>query len=654
MALSLTKIEKAYGYLKEYTGLNPFIARTKNTVIAYKTRAMNDFEIAYVLENYNREPVEINKIVKVADWWGESQKNIWGTDFVPQKIKITWFLGETDSLYHFFCIYRQSQDRAVEVFAPKKAILTDFTSVDWKTLDIDFTPYNALSQRTLYPYQEEGVKFLVAKKKGILADEMGSGKSVTSIVASLVGGYEKILIICPASLKTNWRKELNYYVKDEDITIVEGSKWKENKYTIINYDILKNFYEVPTETVRSKRLEMDDNGKIDVVVKEKEKVSRKSKVIQEAMDNSQLYKSNFDLMIIDEAHRLSNTTSGIFKIISDLVKRSNPKGIYALTGTPITNRPINFFNMLKLIGSPIASDWKHYVERYCDGKHFYNKKERNAHTAIFCRSKNKANWYDLTYDEKRELDDYLAKRCKTIWVTNGASHLDELQEVIKPYYLRRTKDEFNKMVKKEVKMIPYELSPKQKVSYDSVWDEYVKTRQDTTPQDLEKYKKITEGIMMRQWLAKEMTQNTISLVKKLIHDGHKVIVFCSFDEELNTLKGAFQDICVVHNGKMSSKAKNQSVELFQNNPSIKVFIGNIQSAGVGLTLVAGDVVVFNSFSWVSGDNLQAEDRVHRINQTKDVTIYYQTFKNTFYEQMFQQVRGKQEVIDNIIITEKEK
>jgi SWI/SNF-related matrix-associated actin-dependent regulator 1 of chromatin subfamily A len=481
---------------------------------------------------------------------------------------------------------------------------------------------------------------------------MGFGKTLSAIVSALEDKYEKILIISPASVKMTWFKELKGLVDEDEITIVEGSKWKENRFTIINYDILKNFYEVPTETVKQTSLELQD-GKVTRVVKEKEKISRKTKVIEEAMENSQLYQSNFDLIIIDEAHRLSNTTSGIFKIVSDLVKRSKPIGIYALTGTPITNRPINFFNMLKIIDAPIANDWKNYVERYCDGKFFFNKKERDAYSHIFCRDKGKDSWYDLTYDEKKELDELLDKKCKKIWVTDGASHLDELQEIIKPYYIRRDKDDL-KLTKKTVKVLNYDLTADERSEYENVWNEYINAQNDKNPEDLEKYKKITEGIMMRQWLAKSMTDRTIDLAKKCVKLGHKVVIFCSFDEELKTIKDAFEGICVFHNGKINAKKKDKSVEMFQNDPDIKVFVGNIQSAGVGLTLVASDVAIFNSFSWVSGDNLQAEDRIHRLNQKKDVTIYYQVYNDTFYKEMFDKVRGKQEIIDNIIVSEKNK
>ena len=652
MALPLEKIEKAYKVLKEYSGENPHIIDLKNTVYAYRLRGLKDFEVEYVLSNYDKQPKLVNKIVKIADWYGEKLHEDLSLDFIPQKLKITWFCGETDYVYHFFCIYRRSQEKAIELFAPKRAILTDFLSEPWQDKLIDFNVYNERSGRCLYPHQEDAVKFLTSKKKAILADVMGFGKTTSAIVAALEDKYQKVLIICPASVKITWKKELMRYVDEEDITIVEGSKWKENRFTIINYDILKNFYEIPTEMVKSTSLELQD-GKVTKVTKEKERVSKKTAIIQEAMENSQLYQSKFDLFIIDEAHRLSNTTSGFYKIMSDLVKRSNPKGIYELSGTPITNRPINFYNLLKLIDAPISRDWRDYVERYCDGKFFYNRKERDAHTFIFCKKKGKESWFELSDEEKKELDEILDKNCKKIWKTDGASHIDELQEVIKSYYLRRDKNDLE-LKRKTVKILNYKLTPEERKSYAKVWDEYVEAQNEKDPVDLERYRKITEGIMMRQWLANNMTSKTIDLAQKCIDLGHKVVIFCSFDEELNTIKEAFKDICVVHNGKMLAKRKDKSVEEFQNNPDVKVFIGNIQSAGVGLTLVASRVAIFNSFSWVSGDNLQAEDRIHRLNQKNDVTIYYQVFLDTFYKEMFDKVRGKQEIIDNIIVSEKNK
>ena len=208
------------------------------------------------------------------------------------------------------------------------------------------------------------------------------------------------------------------------------------------------------------------------------------------------------------------------------------------------------------------------------------------------------------------------------------------------------------MVKKTVKYLHYEMTQEEKTSYDSLWDEYVSMQEDK--EKAEKYKKLEETSLMRQWLADKMITRTIDLAKKCVDLNHKVVIFCAFDNEIDKFKEEFKNLCVYHNGKLTEKKKNESVEKFQNDDNIKIFIGNIISAGVGLTLVASDVVIFNNFSFVPADNLQCEDRVHRINQTKPCTIYYQSFNNTYYDKMLEIVHDKKEVIDKIIITEKEK
>ena len=654
MKALLDETEKAYKILKDYNGENPYIIILKNDVYAYKSLKLNDFQVEFILRNYDKELKFINKIVKIADWWGEKKQDEWKTEFVPKKLLIGWYIGDTSTHYAFYAKYRQSVDAKL-MFAPKKAILTSFLDADWRSKNIDFKPYNERSGRTLYPHQEEAVKFLTSKKKAILADDMGYGKTTEAIVSSLVDDYKHVLIVCPASVKETWRKELSMYVDDDDIVIVNGSEWKDAKFTIINYDILDNFYTIPTQVVKTKELNVDDDGNVVKETKERTIVSRSTKIINDAMEKSQLFQSHFDLFIIDEAHRLSNATSNRSKIIKDLVSRSKPKGIYELTGTPITNRPINFYNLLKIIDAPVASDWKTYVERYCDGKSFYKKNERNAYTAMYLKRVHKNSWYDLTYDEKVELNGILDKKCHKIWKTDGQSNLDELQEVIKPYYLRREKEDLKNMVSKTVKYIRYELTKSEKASYDKVWNEYIEKNADTKSVDeMLKYQKLTENTILRQWLAHTMLKRTIKLAKKCIKEGHKVIIFCSYDDEINSLREAFGGICVYHNGKINEKKKNEAVEKFQNDSNIKVFIGNITSAGVGLTLTAGDIAIFNSISWQSGENIQSEDRIHRLNQTKDCTIYYQTFKDTFYEEMLEKVRGKQEIIDKIIIKEDDK
>lgn len=651
MALSLKKIEEAYNKLKDYKGNNSYIIRLKNTVVAYQTRAMNDFESEYVLSNWDKDPKEINKIVKVANWYGEKLKEEYELEFIPKVLKVTWYMGETSKHYHFYCIYRKSQDKAIDLFAPKNAILTDFLIGNYHDVEFDVKKYTT-EERTPLPHQIDAAKFMISRKKCIIADEMGSGKSCSAILAALEGKYEHILIICPASVKKTWEKELKFYVNDKDITIVQGSKWDDAKFTIINFDILDNFYEIPEQVIKTSELNVDDNGNIIREYKDKKIVSRSKKIIDEAMSKSQLFQSHYDLLIIDEAHRLSNNTSGRFKIISDLIKRSNPKGIFELTGTMITNTSKNLYNLLKLIDLPITKDWQHYMERYCGAKFFYKKNERNAYTVLFLKEKKKNTWWDLTSEEKDELNKVLEKRCKKQCIFGEDTNMEELQEIIKPYYLRRLKTDFAKIPKKTIKCLHYEMTNEERKSYDELWDKYLELQEDK--EKTEKNKKLIEVSLMRQWLADKMIPRTISLVRKCVELDHKVIIFCAYDNEINKFVDEFGDICVYHNGKLNEKKKSDAVEKFQNDDNVKVFIGNIFSAGVGLTLTAGSVCVFNNFSFVPADNLQCQDRIHRLNQTKPCTVYYQSFNGTYFDKMLEILNSKQEVIDKIVVTEKEK
>jgi SNF2 family DNA or RNA helicase len=305
-----------------------------------------------------------------------------------------------------------------------------------------------------------------------------------------------------------------------------------------------------------------------------------------------------------------------------------------------------------LIDVPVTKDWQHFMERYCGAKFFFKKNEKNAYTTMFLKEKKKETWYDLTFEEKKELDEVLTKKCKKMCIPGEDTNMEELQEIIKPYYLRRLKNDFAEMTTKTIKYLHYEMTEDERKSYDELWEKYLELQEDK--EKTEKNKKLIEVSLMRQWLADKMIPKTINIVRKCIEVGRKIVIFCAYDNEINKFIEEFGDICVYHNGKLNEKKKNDAVERFQNDDKIKVFIGNIFSAGVGLTLTEGSVVVFNNFSFVPSDNLQCEDRVYRIGQDKPCTIYYQSFNDTYFDKMLEIVHNKENVIDKIIITEKEK
>lgn len=657
MKNSLDITNKIYKILQNYNGKNSYLIDLKNGVFAYKNLTLNDFHIEYILKNHDKEPVLLNKIIKISKWYGEKKKEDWNIDFIPEKLLVGYFLGETDTLYHMYVKYRKSQDKMVQVFIPKKAIITPLFLDDFNKKEINFDKYNKLGGITIKPQQELGVKFLTTRKKCVLALNMGGGKSLVSIVSALEDDYKKVLIVCPASLKTNWANELYRFVSNEEVTIVEGSKWKENKFTIINYDILDNFYEIPTEIVNRKEKYVDDNGKVSYKTIQKEVVSKKESIIKEAMNNSQLFQSNFDLIIIDEAHKLSNSNSIRYKVLSDLIKRSNPKGIYELTGTMITNNPMNLYNILKIIDADITKDWQSYVKTYCDGKQIYRKGERDKFTNIYLKKIGKSSWYDLTYDEKEDLNVYLDKNCKKLWLTNGASNLDELSERIKHLYFRDMNEDIYKHFSKDTTIKEYVLNDNEQLTYNDAWDEYVNS-QNEDERDIDKLldnKKLIEGSILRQVTSQLMVPYTIKLVEDIINNTNdKVIVFCAFDKEIYSLQEYFHDKCVVHNGKLTPKEKDKVINKFNNDDNCRILFGNLTSTSVGLNLISANHVIFNSVSWLPAENQQAEYRILRIGQTKDCHIVYQKFINTYQDRMFEILKLKNEIIDNVVLTEDDK
>ena len=653
---NLLKINKAYEILNNYNGENPHLINLRNNICVYKKENLTDFNIEYILSNYDKKPILLNKIINIAKWYGEKKQKDWNIDFTPQKLLVGYFLGETSELYHMYIKFRKSQDKMIPIFIPKKAVLNPLFLKDFNEMDVDFNKYNKMANIVLKPHQEQGIKFLLTREKCILAHQMGSGKSINSIVAALEGNFNKILVVCPASIKVGWYNELKRFVPDDEITIVEGSKWKENKFTIINYDILDNFYEIPTEIVKRRKKNVDDSGKITYTYVEKEVVSKKSEIIKEAMDNSQLFQSKFDLIIIDEAHRLSNSNSGRYKILSDLIKRSNPKGIYLLTGTMITNNPMNLYNILKLIDAEITKDWQNYVKTYCDGKQIFVKGERDKYTKVFLNKVHKNSWYDLTYQEKEELNQYLDTNCKKIWLTNGASNLDELKERIKHLYLRDLNEEIYNNFSKETIVKEYDLSPSEKEEYDKIWDDYV-SKQEEKEENIDKLldnKKLIESSVLRQATSQMMIPHTIELCEEIISYGEKVIIFCAFDNEIYSLAEYFGDKCTIHNGKLTLKEKEKSLKKFNEDDSCLILLGNLTSTSVGLNLIVANNIIFNSISWLPAENEQAEYRILRIGQTKDCKIYYQTFKNSYLSHMLNILNVKNEIINTVIVDEKNK
>lgn len=483
--------------------------------------------------------------------------------------------------------------------------------------------------KNIEPYgKDEAVCISVDSPDKLYVTEYGivTHNTTSSIIASVVGNFKKVLIICPASLKSTWKRELKMFVPEEEIAIINGSDWIDGKkYTIINYDIVGRHYIVPTETVVTERVsrdkygvaKLDSNGNEIIKRIEKQVKSRKKEVKEQAKALSPIYLADFELVIIDEVHKLSKNSSIRYETISDFLSRAKIKNIYLMSGTPMTNKPINLFHVLSLIDHEVCQNFEYFVKTYCDGKKIHNKQIN-----------------------------------KDIWLSSGASNLDELMEKIKNSYLRRLKKDIPGMVNKSIHQRYYDLTKEERLIYENLWAEYENSQASLGNDSLNK--ELTEGIFLRQFVSNAMVKNTIQLTDEFLEDENKVFIACCFDEEIKQLKEYYGDKAVVYNGKLTQKQKDNAEYKFMNDPKTTVFIGNIIAAGVGLTLTSSHICIFNTYDWVPGNNEQMMDRIHRIGQKEDVEIYYQLFSDTISEDMWEKIIRKKMNIEAVIKEEHDK
>jgi len=556
---------KALQILDSYSGANNYILYLQNKKVVskkfYPTRSQADYIITYhdVVPKVARRWVELDSYF--AKKFAE-EKYLLET---PETIYIEKLLVEKEKSYHVWGKFFE-KDNLSEFWVPKSALIKTHRV---EKVEIDYTKYN---HRPPLNHQKEAIEKLVGSKRFILADDMGLGKTTSTIIAALETGSKKILIVCPASLKINWQREIENY-SDRTVFIAEGKKFStDSDFVIVNYDILKNFHDT------------DPKKK----------------------DESLLSQSNFDLVILDEAHMISNVQAQRTKLINSFVKKLNR--VWLLTGTPMTSRPMNYYNLLNIIESPVAQNWMAYAIRYCQGYQFMAGKRK-------------------------------------VWNVTGASNLEELRERTSKQILRRLKEDVLDLPDKII--TPVYLSLKSK-DYENLMGEYYDWYDKNPDESSSLTVQFSKLMKVRKVIANEKVKQTIEFTENILEQGKKVIIFTNFTDTLQSIYQHFGKKAVYLDGSCSNSQRQQSVDLFQNDEKIQVFVGNLKAAGVGLTLTAAEVVIMNDLSFVPAEHAQAEDRAYRYGQKSNVLVYYPLYENTIEGAIYDILNRKKEIIRTVM------
>jgi SNF2 family DNA or RNA helicase len=559
---SLLVEQKALKILETYDGANNYILKLKSIYGPNKKGIPTRSQCEYVISHYNSVPKVARKWVELDSYFSEKIANEKLYTEPPKQVWVEKLLVEKDKSYHVWGKFFESE-QLTDFWIPKVAIIKN---PEQYYKEVDFSKY---SHRPMLSHQIEAVNKLVRTKRFILADDMGLGKTTSTVVAALETEAKKVLIICPASLKINWQREIQNYT-DRPIYICDGKKYEDSDFVIVNYDIIKNFH--------------DPQNK----------------------ENSLILKSNFDLIIIDEAHYIQNSSAQRTKLINSFVK--DVDRLWLLTGTPMTSRPMNYYNLLNLIESPVAANWMAYVVRYCNG---YQFKVGN----------------------------------RKVWNVTGASHLEELRDRTSKQVLRRLKTDVLDLPDKIITPVYLRLKSKE---YEELMGEYYDWYDKNPDESGSLTVQFTKLTKVRQVIAKEKINSTIELIENILEQDKKVIVFTNFTETLQTIHSHFNKNSVYLDGSCSPKQRQDAVDRFQNDENIKVFVGNLKAAGVGITLTAAEAVIMNDLSFVPSDHSQAEDRSYRYGQKSNVSVYYPIFENTIEGVIYDILNHKKNIFETVM------
>ena len=446
-----------------------------------------------------------------------------------------------------------------------------------------------------FDYQIDGIKFGIANERFLLLDEPGLGKTMQIIhIAEELharGEIEHCLIICGVNtLKTNWKKEIEKH-SNLSATILGEKIGKRGGYSIGSVK----------ERVEHLKRKIDEFFIITNV-----ETIRNDDIVTAILKGS----NKIDMIVVDEVHccRSSQSQQG-----ANLLKLSNPRYKIGATGTLIMNNPLDAYLPLKWIGAEHAT-LTNYKNYYCTfGGNFHN-------------------------------------------IIVGFKHLDSLKQQIEACSIRRLKDKINLPPKTIINEF-VDMGDRQSKFYDDivhgVLDEVDKVEISTSSllALVSRLRQATAcpSVLTSEPIESAKVERAIDLTEQITDAGKKVVIFSTFKETVRILADRLSDLNpLVCTGDTNDKTIERNKELFQTDPSRKVFIATWQKMGTGITLTAASYAIFIDTPWTSAVYNQAQDRVHRIGTSENVTIYDLITTNTIDERVLEILNDKEAIGDFIL------
>lgn len=444
----------------------------------------------------------------------------------------------------------------------------------------------------MFPFQKNGVAYGLEKERLIIGDEPGLGKTVQAIAMTEYQKSPCTLVICPATLKNNWKHEIeNKWTHRKALILTDRTKtsWMQYvkvgmvQYIIVNYESLKKYF------VDSIDRPVDKQG--DPVPIRLNHIHFKPTI------------DMFTTIIIDEVHRCKETKTMQSKLVKGIC--NGKKYIYALTGTALVNKPADLIPQLSIIQQ---------LDKFGGYKGFTSK---------FCQGFNQAS-------NLAELRFLLHRHCFYRRLKNEVLKdlPDKVRETVKVDIT--TRDEYNKA---ETSFIAY-------------------LRENLGKNEGEITKSLRGEVMVRIGILKKISargkiDQVVEHITEVTDAEEKIVVFAWHTDIVIALKEKFPNSLTIV-GSDSLEQRDNSVKAFQTDDNRKIIICNIKSGGVGLTLTAASRVIFIEQPWHPADCNQCEDRCHRIGQKDSVQASQFVGENTIDEHIMDIIARKRNIVNQVM------
>jgi hypothetical protein len=480
--------------------------------------------------------------------------------------------------YPHICVRPEVKEKIERLFEQK--MLKDLS----EKCEFDFSSVKA----ELFPYQKDGVKFVLFRKAAIIADEMGLGKTLQAIAAAMLKkelfGFKKTLIVCPATLKSQWKKEIEKFTSEKAHIISGTPQERKNQYLseqsffhIVNYEM----------------------------------VLRDSLIIN---------KAGIDFLILDEAQKIKNYETKT----SAAIRRLNPVHTLIITGTPIENRLIDIYAIMSVIDPYFFGPLWEFSYQHC----------------LFDPERpDKINGYYNLQQLNKKLSEILIRREKRTVI----NQLPNVQQINIPVELSPLQEDLHgsfaagiaRIISKKF-LTPFDLQRLQQLltNMRMVCDSTYLI-DDTT----------SESPKME--ILKEILFEKIDLH----HSDRKIIIFSEWvkvhkliGQILRENKIGFVELT----GKVPVALRGELIKKFESRPECKIFLST-EAGGAGLNLQVADILINFELPWNPAKKNQRIGRIDRLGQKSEkLTIYNFVTRNSIEQQIAAGLLVKQNLFEGVL------